>query len=300
MGVQRPAEQLEAEQGYGSRKREAQRHRRQPRHGEQPPGTEEEHETQRAPSIPPGAQMRSSPSPVRFEAGGHLGDPKLLLRRADDHLDSEFHPRRVQRKAPDGVTAKAPQPAVRVRDPGPEEDVEDEGEHRVAEDAVQEGHGAVVDHSAKTRAHHQLVSLAQALEEARNVLECVAVVRVAHHHVATARRLDAGLERRAVSLLLHVDHVRAGLARQLRRAVARAVVGDQHLGLDSGRAACSQRLAHAGGHGLCLVQARHENRELDRREINLRGDVHAVDCRGPFRGEARNREVLGWRSLWGL
>ena len=75
-------------------------------------------------------------------------------------------------------------------------------EHRVAEPAVQARHRAGQHASAarlQPAALHEVVALAQPLDELRHLAEVVAVVGVAHDHEAPARRCDAAHQRGAVA-----------------------------------------------------------------------------------------------------
>src|SRR5205823_11471624 len=67
-----------------------------------------------------------------------------------------------------------------------------------------------------------------------------------------------------------------------RRAVGAAVVGDYHLGRDPQLLGCALRFLDAAGDGLGLVQAGHDDRNLDGGAfagvpalLNPRGDLHA-------------------------
>ena len=54
-------------------------------------------------------------------------------------------------------------------------------------------HRARSDPAEKAVAHDQLVALAKLLDEGHQIAEVVAIVGVAHDHVATARGLDTAL-----------------------------------------------------------------------------------------------------------
>jgi hypothetical protein len=76
---------------------------------------------------------------------------------------------------------------VRVRDARAEEDVEDAGEDRVADVAVQPRHRARVD-VVHPVAHDELRARVEVLDEAGDLVEVVREVGVGHHDVLAARR----------------------------------------------------------------------------------------------------------------
>ena len=115
--------------------------------------------------------------------------------------------------------------AVGVADAGAEEEVEDAGEHRVADVAVQPRHRARLD-VLHPVAHHELRAVVELLDEARDVGEVVGQVGVGHHDVVAARRGEAGQVGAAVAAPRLEHDERAGVARDLGAAVVGAVVGD--------------------------------------------------------------------------
>ena len=77
-------------------------------------------------------------------------------------------PGRAQVEPRQHVAAQRAHAAVRVADAGAEEDVEDAGEHRVADVAVQPRHRARVD-VVHPVAHHELGAVVELLDEARDL-----------------------------------------------------------------------------------------------------------------------------------
>ena len=127
-----------------------------------------------------------------------LADVELLLRGPDDHLGGELHPGRAQVQPGQHVAADRPHAAVRVADAGAEQEVEDAGQDRVADVAVQPRHGAGMD-VVHPVAHHELGAGLELLDEARDLVEVVGEVGVGHHDVAAAGGGEAGEVRAAVA-----------------------------------------------------------------------------------------------------
>src|SRR5690606_36577601 len=123
---------------------------------------------------------------------------------------------------------EAAEPAVKVRGTRLEEQPAEEGEDGIADIPVVPGHGARGDAAGEAVAHDEGIAGAEPFDEGAEILEVVAVVRIAHDDIAAAGRFDAAHERGAIALFGDIDHTGAGFARNDLAAVARAVVGDQH------------------------------------------------------------------------
>ena len=119
--------------------------------------------------------------------------------------------RRRQHVAADGAHA-----AVGVAHAGAEEEVEDAGEHRVADVAVEPGHRARLD-AAHAVAHHEVGALVELLDEARDVAEVVGEVGVGHHDVVAGGGREAGQVGAAVAAPRLVHDERAGARARARR-----------------------------------------------------------------------------------
>src|SRR6185436_2935918 len=238
---------------------------REPRVEKQPARAEEEQKAQMPPAVAPGAQVRRPSAPVRRERGRDFGDAPSRQRRLHYQLARELHAGGPQVERAHGFAVEAAQAAMEVADPRAKQQAADEAQHRVAEVAVQKGHGPFADLAAKAVAHDQRIAFAQPGHEAVEAREVIAVVGVAHDDVAAARRGDPSGQRRAVAAPGHVDHSRAGALRQLARAVVGAVVGDQHFAVDSRALQEAARLGNAAADGHRLVQAGHQNRQLGHR-----------------------------------
>src|SRR6516165_5896475 len=214
------------------------------------------------PAVAPAAQVRRTAAAVLGERGGDLGD--LLVREGGlhHHLAGELHAGRLEVERDGAVPPEAPQAAVEVAGLAVEEQAADEGEHRVAEVAVQGGHRARGDAALEAVAHHQVRAIAQFGDERHQVAEVVAVVGVAHDHVLTAGREDAAHQGVAVTLVADGDDAGAGVLGEFLAAVGAAVVGDHDLAADPVVSDELDGLAHAGGHGLRLIETGHHDGQL--------------------------------------
>ena len=207
--------------------------------------------------------MRRARAAIRRERGRHLGHAQAGERGLHHHLGGELHAGGAQVELEDAVAAEGAQAAVEVAHRDAEEDAADGGEHRVAEIFVQRRHGAGLDAAGEAVAHDQVVALVELGQEAGQMFEVVAGVGVGHHHVLAAGRLDAGDQRRAVAAGGDVDYARAFDQRDLQRPVDRAVVGDHDFAGKAGVVDGLRGLANADGESLGLIQARHEDGEVE-------------------------------------
>jgi hypothetical protein len=151
------------------------------------------------------------------------------------------------------------------------EEPPDAAQHRVAEVAVQQRHGARRDAAGKAVAHHQVRALAQLGEKRVERAEIVAFVGVAHDHVLPARGLNPGAKRAAVAAAPFMDHPGAGPLGGLRGPVAAAVVDDEDFPRGAASLQIATGLRHARGHRLDLVETGHQDRQF----AGIRGAVHS-------------------------
>src|SRR5688500_2371099 len=86
----------------------------------------------------------------------------------------------------------------------------------------------------QTAALYEVESLSQLLDEARNLQEIVAVVRVSHDHEAPARCGYSTHERVAIAPLAHGNHPSSQPLGDCLGAVRASVVGNDHLTADPG------------------------------------------------------------------
>ena len=183
--------------------------RSQAGHEEEPARAQGQEEAQRAPAVAEGAQVRALvAAAVGPQRDRHLADARAGERRLDDHLRGVLHPGAAEVEVARQVGAERAHAAVDVVDRHPEPASGEPGEHRVAPHAVQERHGAGPDGAAargKPAPLHQLGAVAQRRQEAMQLGEVVAVIGVAHEHVAPARRRDPARERAAIAARRHRD-----------------------------------------------------------------------------------------------
>ncbi len=261
--------QADAADHQGPGREQGQEEHAQPRQGqarvqEEPARAEQQQEAQVAPAVAPAAQVRGPVTPVGRQRGGHLHDRQPAHGRLHDHLAGELHAFATQAEPADGQAVETPQAAVEVAHRHAEEEPADEAQHRVAQVAVQGRHGPGGDAAAEAVAHDELGPLAQGRQEGLQGAEVVAVVGVAHDHVAPARCGDACDQGCAIAARAHLDHAGPEGARERGRAVAGAVVGNEHLAAHGVRAHEGLRLGDARGQRARLVQARHQDRQLRR------------------------------------
>jgi hypothetical protein len=100
----------------------------------------DEQEAQVAPAVAEARELGLAAARVVLDR--QLADVEVLLGGADHHLGGELHAGRAQVEHGQDVAAEAAHAAVGVLDAGAEEEVEDAGEDRVADVAVQPRHGA--------------------------------------------------------------------------------------------------------------------------------------------------------------
>src|SRR6266480_1045975 len=134
-------------------------------------------------------------------------------RGLDHQLARELHPPGSQVERPDGVAVKAAQAAMEVADRRAEQQAPYEAEHRVAEIAMQQRHGALADAALEPVAHDQGVAFAQPCNKALQPTEVIAVVRVAHDDITAARGGDASGKRRPITALRDFHYASPGLLR---------------------------------------------------------------------------------------
>jgi len=183
-------------------------------------------------------------------------------------------PEIAHRSGPEGA-----QPAVEIAHRKAEEQASQEAEHRVAQILVEERHGTRRDAAGEAVADDDVGAAAQLVYKETEVGEIVAVVGVAHHHIAAAGRFDAAEQRSPVAALGNTHDASAELRGDPRRSVGAAVVGDDDfacngIGLQEGF-----RLPDAGGERSGLVQTGQQDSELNTRFhlLRFRSAQHEFD-----------------------
>ncbi len=230
---------------------------------EQPARAQQQQETQVAPAVAPRAQMRRARPPRRCERGGHFVERETAKRRTDDHLARELHPRRAQPEREDPVAAKAAQAAVEIADGNRKEQAAEKAQDRIAEITMQKRHRPGLDAAFEPVADDEIAAAAQAREKWLQVSEVVAAVGVADDDVRAAGRVNSPHERSPVPADRHGHDPGAVRLGDADRSVGAAVVGDQHFAVDALALEECARFVDAGGERLGLVEARHQDRELE-------------------------------------
>ena len=93
--------------------------------------------------------------------------------------------------------------------------------------------------------------------------------RVLAHSPRAARSLNTGNQRSAISANRHIHNARAFAAGDLLRAIGRAIVSDDHFAAEPGIADRSKRLADAEGQRLGLIEARHQDGQIELGHVEM-------------------------------
>ena len=205
-----------------------------------------------APAVPEPRELGVPPAGVVLDR--QLPDLEVRLRGPDHHLGGELHPGRAQVECRQNIAPEGPHPAVRIGDPGVEEEVEHPGEHRVADVPVQPRHRTRLD-VVHAIAHHQLGAAVQLGHEARDVAEVIRQVGVRHHDVVALGSRKAREVRAAVSAAGLVDDVGARCLGEPSAAVVGAVVDHDHLARQATAHEALVGVGHAALDRLGLVEA---------------------------------------------
>ena len=149
----------------------------------------QEHEAHVAPGVAEAVELRLADPRVVVDRD--LADREAAAVRLEDHLGRELHAGRVQVEHRQRLAADRAHPAVGVGHLHAEEDVEHAREHGVPDEAVEERHRVAVDRSLEARSDDEVVAALEAVDEARELVERVRVVRVAHDQVLAACGVEA-------------------------------------------------------------------------------------------------------------
>jgi len=186
------------------------------------------------------------------------------LRRLDDHLQREFHPRASQIQPVVQAAGESAHATITVADARVEKNIEQCGEAGIPEVFVEPRHRPGLDAAAKAVTHHDVMAFTEFFNESGHFREVVAVVRIAHDDEWAARSGDAGAQGGAVTALGHANHSRAVLFRNLNRTVCRAVVGNDDFAGKARGAKRLHRFVQTERKGLRFIQAGNDHRHFDR------------------------------------
>jgi hypothetical protein len=201
--------------------------------------------------------------------------------RLGDHFRGEFHSAADQAEPLNGRFGEAAQAAMKIVDRRAEKKAPDEAENRVTQIAMKERHGARRNPSLESVAHHDLCPGSQALHVAVEPRKIIAVVGVTHDDKRAPGCFNPRHQRGAISWRCGVDHSRARCCCNRHGIVSGPVVRDHDLTDDPRILDVSARVPHAASHGSCLVQARHEHGQFNRRLCHrLLRRISPESCRG--------------------
>ena len=150
---------------------------------------------------------------------------------------------------------------MRILDPGPVEHVQQAGEDRAPDVLVRPRHCAGFDLALEARSHHQIVAIADAIEERRQRREVVGAIGVGHHDDVAFRGRESGHVGRAVAAPTFVNDSRAGMRGRIRRPVGRPVIDHDDLAGHPRFVHCGLRFANDRGDAVDLVQAGKHDRD---------------------------------------
>ncbi len=163
----------------------------------------DEQEAEVAPAVAEAGQLRLSP------CGWYsIGTSRTSSRSFDARItisDANSMPVVLRSSLSIALAPQGAHAAVRIVNPGAEEEVQRPGEHRVPHVAVQPRHGPGMDVVHPVADDH-LGSRFELCDETRNVTEVVGQVGVRHHDVAPARGGESGAIGASVAAARLVNH----------------------------------------------------------------------------------------------
>ncbi len=215
-----------------------------------------------APAITPAAQVGRAATPIDREGCWYFADGEAVECGPHHHLARKLHTRRAQIEPEDSVAVKAAQAAVEVAYIAAEEDAPDRGEHRIAQVAVQWRHGTGGNPTAEAVAHHQIGTGTKLIEEWLEPGKVVAIIGIAHDHVASTGSADAGHE--CATITTASRDRQSGTVGQGdgRGFIGASIVGNNDFTdnlMFVQKALC---LDDTTGEGLSFVEAGHHDREF--------------------------------------
>ena len=135
---------------------------------------------------------------------------------------------------------------------------------------MQRWHRSGPDSPAKAVADDHGVTRSQGFHEGIELRKVIADIGIGHDHESTASRLDTANQRTSVSLAFNVNDTRARHLSQFDRAIGRAVIRNQYLCADTGTPNEVVGLADTDGDRLRLIQAWHQDGQLQQRGLRPR------------------------------
>src|SRR5215472_17399885 len=207
---------------------------------------------------------------------------KLGASRLHHYLRRELHPFAMERHLVKSGPRQRAETAVRVADLKPEEDVEYLRQYRIADAAVTPAHRFRLDLAGEPRAKHIVEAIRDGLDQFGDRREVIGVIGVAHDNdlpAGYAEPLQVGVSVAAVRLVDDSSPGRHGLE---YRTISRSVVRDNDFAAQAGGSDALPRLAHANPNAAFLVEAWHNNADIN----------HVCIQETTQRGQNRIAEIL--------
>ena len=214
------------------------------------------------PAVAPGAEMRRPAAAIRRHRCWDLGDAHVEKGCFDDHFRSKLHSGRLEIHPESSVFLETPKAAVEVATWIREQHTADHRQHRIPEIAVKKRHRTGLDAAFESVADHQVVAVAEFVDERHETREVMAAVCITRDDEGTGRSSDTAQQGASVTLSLSVNDACPEALGNLNRPVGTAVVGDDDLAVDAVVTKGTRRLFDATRKRFCFVEAGHYNRKL--------------------------------------
>ncbi len=208
-----------------------------------------------------------------MEGDRHFGKPSPCQACLDDHLGRELHAGAALAELSRQLPPESAQAAVDVVDRSPEPPAPQPGENRIPEPAVEPGHRTgqnTPPSGGQTAALDDLEALPQLFDEARNLPEVVAGVRITHDDEPAARRGNPSHQRAPIAPGLDNHHARSEPLRDAGRPVGASIVRNHDLPFDPGPAQRALRFPDADGQRVRLVETGNDDGDLARTTRTIR------------------------------
>src|SRR5437868_8604013 len=134
-------------------------------------GAVQQHQPRVAPALSEPTELRLAPA--RIVGNGYFRHRELGPSGIDDHLACELHAGRSQAHAAVGILGEGPEAGVGIGALQTEEEVQQSRERRIADVAVEPGHGPRHDSALETRTEDVVVPLTKLLDQLADLSEVV-------------------------------------------------------------------------------------------------------------------------------
>ena len=214
------------------------------------------------PAVAPGAEVRRAAAAIRRYRCWDLGDAHVEEGCFDDHFRGELHSGRLEIHPESSVFSETPKAAVEVATWIRKQHATDRRQYGIPEIAVEKRHRAGLDAAFESVAHHQVVAVAEFVDERHQTGEVIAVVGITYNDEGAGRSSDTAQKGASVTPSLGVDDACPETLGDLHRPVGTAVVGDDDLAGDAVVTNGTRRLFDASRERFCFVETGHYNRKL--------------------------------------